>query len=130
MKNKTETIIQAVKRLEEVKELLEMTGLFEQLEKIGAWSPRHYTERLEQVADELAEARERQRVAIESWDEERQRALREGQRVVEAMEQNAKLRKIAEWFADHFVDECYCYPVIQKAEQLRAELDQLRKETK
>jgi hypothetical protein len=85
---KTEKILQAVKRLREVEEMLEMEGLFEQLEKIGAWSPRHCTERLEH--------------------------------------ENAKLREIAQWFADYFVDECYCSPVIQKAEQLRAELDRMK----
>jgi hypothetical protein len=35
---------------------------------------------------ELREARERERVAITSWDEERQRALREGKRVLEERE--------------------------------------------
>jgi len=40
----------------------------------------------DQVAVERDEARERERVAIASWDEERQRALREGERVVEARE--------------------------------------------
>jgi len=75
---------------------------------------------------ERDEAQERGCAAIESWWEEHQRALREGQRVVEAREQNAKLREIAQWFADYFVDECYCSPVIQKAEQLRAELDRLK----
>ena len=59
----------------------------------------------------------------------------------EAREQNAKLREIAEWFADHFVDECYelphedhelherrghSCPVIERGYQLRAELDQLK----
>jgi hypothetical protein len=50
----------------------------------------------------------------------------EGRRVVELLHQNAKLREIAQWFADYFVDECYCSPVIQKAEQLRAELDRIK----
>ena len=40
---------------------------------------------IELLERELAEARERERVAITSWDEERQRALREGERVLEAM---------------------------------------------
>jgi len=60
----------------------------------------------------------------------------------EAREQNAKLREIAEWFANHFVDECWhlphedhevhdksvlsCCPVIEKGYQLRAELDQIK----
>ena len=38
----------------------------------------------EQLERERDEARERERVAITSWDEERQRALREGERVLEA----------------------------------------------
>jgi hypothetical protein len=91
---------------------------------------------------ERDEAQERECAAIESWWEEHQRALREGQRVVDARKQNTKLREIAEWFADHFVIECnplhlphgfhdlhdkdsLC-PVIQKAEELRAELDRLK----
>jgi len=37
-----------------------------------------------QLEEELAESRERERVAIASWDEERQRALREASRVVVA----------------------------------------------
>ena len=64
----------------------------------------------------------------------------------EAREQNAKLREIAEWFANHFVDECWhlphedhevhdksvlsCCPVIEKGYQLRAELDQIKEEVK
>lgn len=59
-----------------------------------------------------------------------------------AQERNAKLRYIAEWFADKFVDECWhlpheehevhdrsvlsCCPVIEKATQLCAELEQLK----
>ena len=41
-----------------------------------------FARKLERERDE---ARERERVAITSWDEERQRALREGERVLEAM---------------------------------------------
>ena len=37
-----------------------------------------------QLEEELAESKERERVAIASWDEERQRALREAARVVAA----------------------------------------------
>ena len=37
-----------------------------------------------QLEEELAESKERERVAIASWDEERQRALREAARVVTA----------------------------------------------
>ena len=85
-----------------------------------------YSLQADSAERERDEAQERGCAAIESWWEEHQRALREGQRVVEAREQNAKLREIAQWFADYFVDECYCSPVIQKAEQLRAELDRLK----
>jgi hypothetical protein len=85
-----------------------------------------YSLQADSAERERDEAQERECAAIESWWEEHQRALREGQRVVEAREQNAKLREIAQWFADYFVDECYCSPVIQKAEQLRAELDRLK----
>ena len=38
---------------------------------------------VERLRDELAAARQRENVAIASWDEERRRALREGERVVE-----------------------------------------------
>jgi len=63
---------------------------------------------------------------------------------IKAENENKKLREIAEWFADSFVIECNPYlphafhelhdqdslcPVIQKAEELRAEL-QLKEETK
>jgi hypothetical protein len=56
--------------------------------------------------------------------------------------QNAKLLDIAQWFANHFVDEC-CHlphedqelhdrlslcPVILKARELKAELDQLKED--
>jgi hypothetical protein len=60
----------------------------------------------------------------------------------DARKQNAKLRDIAEWFANHFVDECRelphedhelhdmnavtCCPVIERGYQLRAELNQLK----
>jgi hypothetical protein len=48
------------------------------------------------LAKERDEARERERVAIASWDEERQRALREGERVVEARELARELRDALE----------------------------------
>jgi hypothetical protein len=57
------------------------------------------------LAKERDEARERERVAIASWDEERQRALREGERVVEARELARELRD-ALLNACRFVD-CY-----------------------
>jgi hypothetical protein len=41
---------------------------------------------------ERDEARERERVAIASWDEERQRALREGERVLEARRERDEAR--------------------------------------
>jgi hypothetical protein len=66
--NKTKTIIQAVKRLREVEELLEMEGLFEQLEKIGAWSPRHYTERLERGNVKLRALAERLSICAENLE--------------------------------------------------------------
>jgi hypothetical protein len=43
-----------------------------------------HRDELEKTERERDEARERERVAIASWDEERQRALREGERVLEA----------------------------------------------
>ena len=49
---KNERVAEAVSCLNRAQELLEMEGLFEQLEIIGAWSPRHYTERLEQALEE------------------------------------------------------------------------------
>jgi hypothetical protein len=75
------------------------------------------------------EARERERVAIVSWEEERQRALREGQRVVEAMEKNAKLRDIAER-AINYLDQSYRDGFSDEASDLRYELAQLKEETK
>jgi hypothetical protein len=51
---------------------------------------RNFTRKLERERDE---ARERERVAIMSWDEERQRALREGERVLEARRERDEARK-------------------------------------
>lgn len=53
----------------------------------------------------------------------------------EAREQNAKLRDIAEWFANQFFendgDERWpSCPVTKKAQSLRAELDQLKEGAK
>jgi hypothetical protein len=42
-----------------------------------------YVREVDQLRDELAAARQRETIAIASWDEERNRALREGERVVE-----------------------------------------------
>jgi len=50
-----------------------------------------YSLQADSAGRERDEAQERECAAIESWWEEHQRALREGQRVVEAREQNAKL---------------------------------------
>jgi hypothetical protein len=78
-------------------------------------------DRLKQERDE---ARELERVAIVSWEEEHQRALREGQRVVEAREQNAKLRDIAQKAIELAV-QYYDGPCERDAAKLRVELDQL-----
>jgi hypothetical protein len=54
----------------------------------------------DQLRDELAAARQRETIAIASWDEERNRALREGERVVEwrdrAERAEAELAKLQE----------------------------------
>jgi hypothetical protein len=47
----------------------------------------------ERMRQERDEARERERVAIMSWDEERQRALREGERVLEARRERDEARE-------------------------------------
>lgn len=52
-------------------------------------------EYLETAKRERGEARERERVAIASWDEERQRALREGECVLEARRERDEARKDA-----------------------------------
>jgi hypothetical protein len=65
------------------------------------------------LAKERDEARERERVAIASWDEERQRALREGERVVEARELARELRDAFERF--------YGFPNCSKARLLAQE---------
>jgi hypothetical protein len=49
-----------------------------------------FARKLERERDE---ARERERVAIASWDEERQRALREGERVLEARRERDEARR-------------------------------------
>lgn len=48
--------------------------------------------RSERLQRELADAQERERVAIASWDEERQRALREADRVIKGNEERDALR--------------------------------------
>lgn len=82
-----------------------------------------FARKLERERDE---AQERECAAIESWQEEHQMALREGQRVVEAREQNAKLRDIAERLFAAVVGR-------MKANDwraFRAELDQLKEGAK
>ena len=54
--------------------------------ELAAW------ELLREATRERDEARERERVAIASWDEERQRALREGERVLEARRERDEAR--------------------------------------
>lgn len=83
------------------------------------------TDEIEQLKRERDEAQERECAAIDSWWEENQRALRESQRVVEAREQNAKLRDIAERAIIPL--ECDGVPWGAK---LRAELDQLKEGAK
>jgi hypothetical protein len=80
---------------------------------------------LETARRERDEAQERECAAIESWWEEHQRALREGQRVVEAREQNAKLRDIA----DRAIIPLECDGVPWGA-KLRAELEHLKEVAK
>ena len=82
--------------------------------------------RLERERDE---AQERECAAIESWWEEYQRALREGQRVVELREENAKLRDIAEMLYELSMknDVKWSFEVDgDSLAKLRAELDQLK----
>jgi hypothetical protein len=79
---------------------------------------RSHAERLERERDE---ARERERVAIASWDEERQRALREGERVLEARRERNEAHKIAERAIDDLAWFNYT-----NAQRLRAELNQLK----
>jgi len=55
--------------------------------ELAAW------ELLREATRERDEARERERVAIASWDEERQRALREGERVLEARRERDEARE-------------------------------------
>ena len=83
------------------------------------------------VKEERDEARERERVAIVSWEEERQRALREGHRVVDAIEKNAKLRDIAERAIERIERENWgITEVADFWKQLRVELDQLKEGAK
>lgn len=78
----------------------------------AAWACfKGYMEPLQDVKDlsrklerERDEARERERVAITSWEEERQRALREGERVLEEREN--------------------CKSIVEKAKELIARWDQ------
>ena len=81
------------------------------------------TDEIEQLKRERDEAQERECAAIESWWEENQRALREGQRVVEAREQNAKLRDLVEKAID-------CVTCNSDLRRLLDELDQLKEEAK
>jgi len=98
-----------------------------------------FARKLEQERDEALEARNECERQFQQKIDECIRLLCERD---EAREQNAKLRHIAEWFANHFIDECWhlpheddevhdksvlsCCPVIEKGYQLRAELDQLK----
>lgn len=80
---------------------------------------------------ERDEAQERECAAIESWWEEHQRALREGQRVVELREQNAKLRDIAE----RAICELSCcaeevWIANSLKQELRAELERVKEGAK
>jgi hypothetical protein len=56
--------------------------------ELAAW------ELLREAQRERDEARERERVAIASWDEEHQRALREGERVLEARRERDEVREL------------------------------------
>jgi hypothetical protein len=73
-----------------------------------------------QLERELNEALERERVAIASWDEERQRASREGERVIEANADRLRLRKaLAQAGAGQFLDTISATPpqtVVAKAD--------------
>ncbi len=87
------------------------------------------TDEIEQLKRERDEAQEIECAAIESWWEENQRALREGQRVVEAGEQSAKLRDIADRaiVVASMVSELYQQGYRPESlDQLCAELDQLK----
>jgi len=86
------------------------------------------TDEIEQLKRERDEAQEIECAAIESWWEENQRALREGQRVVEAGEQNAKLRDIAENAITAVA--LWAGSRTNSASKLRAELEQLKEGAK
>ena len=88
--------------------------------------------KIEELECERDEAHERECAAIESWWEEHQRALREGQRVVELREQNAKLREIAKRAIKLLTTPpaLFVFPTLEihneeHGKQLRAALDQL-----
>ena len=56
-------------------------------------TPNEMLSMIAQLRRERDEARERERVAIASWDEERQRALREGECVLEARRERDEARE-------------------------------------
>lgn len=73
----------------------------------------------DQLRDQLATAQQREAVAIASWNEKQNRALREGQRVVEwhdrAMKAEADLAALEQCHDDN------CRAVVQLAEELAKE---------
>jgi hypothetical protein len=85
-----------------------------------------FARKLERERDE---ARERERVAIVSWEEEHQRALREGQRVVEAREKVKELIYIAQR-AIALAEIDFENDKFGSVSELRAELDQLKEDAK
>jgi uncharacterized protein with PIN domain len=64
-----------------------------------------FTELANTLKQERDEARERERVAIASWDEERQRALREGECVLEARRERDEAREAVRALAEHAESE-------------------------
>lgn len=92
-------------------------------------------ELLNRIERERNFSRELHALAVESisaWKERAEKAERERD---EAINQNAKLRDIAEWFANQFFendgDERWpSCPVTKKAQSLRATLNQLKGDAK
>jgi hypothetical protein len=85
----------------------------------------HIIKRGIEMQKERDEARERERVAIASWDEERQRALREGERVLEARRERNEAHKIAE----RAIDDLAWFNETN-SQRLRTELKKLKEASK
>lgn len=73
-------------------------------EDVSEAAMRIFAERIAELERERNEARERERVAILAFDEERQRALREGERVLEARRERDEARKFYNDLTDKYLE--------------------------